>query len=249
MSTGLPIGFRVTSHTLDAALRYRAALALLTDHRTAGRRVLEVGSGSGGAAEWTDQEIIGVDTAFERTSERKRPNLVEIPGSVTAIPAPDASFDAVLCLDMLEHVPPQDRPRAVTELIRVLAPGGRLVLTFPSGAAAHELDRWLAAAYAERQGTLHPWAAEHLELGLPDVDEIAALALATGARVTLHANVSAPAWRFLHSTYTVGRGLPFTWLLFRRPVVAVVYQVLARLNRAPAYRAIVVDRPWGDDRN
>ena len=244
MSTGLPTRFRVTSHTLDAALRYRAAFALLADRWRSDIRLLEVGSGSGGAAEWLDHDVVGVDTAFERTSERKRPNLVELPGSVTAIPVPDASFDAVLCLDMLEHVPPEDRPRAVAELVRVLASGGRLVLTFPSGPAAQNLDRWLAEAYADRHGKPHPWAAEHLDLGLPDAREIAALARATGAHVTLHANVWAPAWRFLHGTYTVGRGLPFTWPLFRRPVVAVVYQVLARLNRAPAYRAIVVvDRP------
>ena len=155
--------------------------ALLADRWQPGIRVLEVGSGSGGAAEWTDAEIVGVDPAFERTSERKRPNLIEHPGSVTAIPMPDASFDAVLCLDMLEHVPPADRPQAIAELTRVLAPGGRLLLTFPSGPAAEKLDRWLAAAYAARHGKPHPWAAEHLDLGLPDANEIAALARATGA--------------------------------------------------------------------
>ena len=126
-------------HThLDAALRYRAVLPLLADRWHPGIRVLEVGSGSGGAAEWTDDEIVGVDTAFERTAERKRPNLIEHPGSVTAIPMPDASFDAVLCLDMLEHVPPADRPQAIAELMRVLAPGGRLLLTLPVRAGRRE---------------------------------------------------------------------------------------------------------------
>ena len=157
---------------------------------------------------------------------------------------PDASFDAVLCLDMLEHVPAGDRPQAIAELTRVLAPGGRLLLTFPSGPAAEELDRWLAGAYAARHGKPHPWAAEHLDLGLPDANEIAALARATGANAVVHPNVWVPAWRFLHGTYTVGRGLPFTWPLFHRPLVTIIYHVLARLNRSPAYRAIiVVDRP------
>jgi SAM-dependent methyltransferase len=232
---------------LDAALRYRAVFALLESRWRPGIRVLEVGSGSGGAAEWTDEQIVGVDTAFERTSERKRPNLIEHPGSVTAIPMPDASFDAVLCLDMLEHIDPADRPRAIEELTRVLAPGGRLLVTFPSGAAAEQLDRWLAAAYAARHGNPHPWAAEHLDLGLPDAAAVAAVARATGAAVFVQPNVWAPAWRFLHGTYTIGRGLPFTWPLFHRPLVTLAYHVLARLNRAPAYRAIiVVDRPGGE---
>ena len=121
-------------------------------------------------------------------------------------------------------------------------------MTFPSGPAAEQLDRWLAATYAARHGKPHPWAAEHLELGLPDANDIARLARATGAHVAVQPNVWAPAWRVLHGTYTVGRGLPFTWPLFHRPLVTLVYHVLARLNRPPAYRAIVVvDRPQVDE--
>ncbi len=40
------------------------------------------------------------------------------------IPYPNASFDAVIANHMLYHVP--DRPRALAEIRRVLAPGGRL---------------------------------------------------------------------------------------------------------------------------
>lgn len=244
LSTEIPSRFRVTSHNIDTALRYRAVLALLSHRWYPGIRVLEVGSGSGGAAEWLDHEIIGVDTAFERTVERTRPNLVEVPGSVTAIPLPDGSFDAVLCVEMLEHIPAANRPKAVEELVRVLAPGGRLILTFPSSPAAAELDRWLADAYAARRGKPHPWAAEHLEYGVPDPNEIAELARANGARVEIHGHAWGPAWRFMHSTYTVGRGQPFTRPLFSRLLVTIVYQVLARLNHSPAYRAIlVIDRP------
>ncbi len=46
-----------------------------------------------------------------------------------AIPFPDASFDTVVCADVLEHV--QDEVRSLTELRRVLAPRGLLILTTP----------------------------------------------------------------------------------------------------------------------
>lgn len=54
----------------------------------------------------------------------------------TAIPVEAASFDVVLCTEMLEHVP---EPEAVIrELARVLRPGGKLLLTAPLGSGIHQ---------------------------------------------------------------------------------------------------------------
>ena len=51
--------------------------------------------------------------------------LAELQGSVEALPVADASFDVVLCSQVLEHC---DHPgRAVRELRRVAAPGGRVL--------------------------------------------------------------------------------------------------------------------------
>ncbi len=48
---------------------------------------------------------------------------------VTALEVPDASFDAVVCNHVLEHVP--DDRRAMAELRRVLRPGGWALLLVP----------------------------------------------------------------------------------------------------------------------
>lgn len=48
---------------------------------------------------------------------------------VTSLTMADASLDAVLSFDVLEHVP--DYETALSEFARVLTPGGRLVLTAP----------------------------------------------------------------------------------------------------------------------
>jgi ubiquinone/menaquinone biosynthesis C-methylase UbiE len=48
----------------------------------------------------------------------------------SAIRHPDGSFDRVLCMHVLDFV--DDPRRAVREILRVLGPGGRFVVTFPS---------------------------------------------------------------------------------------------------------------------
>jgi len=44
----------------------------------------------------------------------------------------DKYFDVIFSLDVIEHISDNDRDRILTELIRILKPGGKLVLTVPS---------------------------------------------------------------------------------------------------------------------
>lgn len=54
---------------------------------------------------------------------------------ITKLPEPDDSFDAVMCVEVLEHVP--DPVVALRELSRVLKPGGYLIVTAPFCSLAH----------------------------------------------------------------------------------------------------------------
>jgi SAM-dependent methyltransferase len=62
-------------------------------------------------------EYIGVDVVENPAAELR--------GPVEALPVEDASFDVVLCTQVLEHC--DDPAQAVRELRRVTAPGGRVL--------------------------------------------------------------------------------------------------------------------------
>ena len=69
---------------------------------------------------------------------------MRIVGDAQALGLAGASFDIVLCTEMLEHVP--EPQRAVDEMWRVLKPGGLLLLTtrflFPIHDAPHDYFRF-----------------------------------------------------------------------------------------------------------
>jgi SAM-dependent methyltransferase len=93
------------------------------------RRVLEVGCGPGELAARIKDEL-GADVVAVDIS----PRMVELArgrgvdarvGDVVDLPFASAEFDCAVAAWMLYHVPDPDR--ALAELARVLAPGGRLV--------------------------------------------------------------------------------------------------------------------------
>ena len=54
---------------------------------------------------------------------------IDLVCDITAIPEPDAVFNATLCSKVLEHVP--DPTKAILEFTRLLKPGGKLIMAAP----------------------------------------------------------------------------------------------------------------------
>ncbi len=107
-----------------------------------GAQLLDVACGSGGptlrAARLTGCRVLGVDihpdavrTAQQQASEADLSHLAEF-RQVDAggrLPLPDGAFDAIVCVDAINHLP--DRARTLREWARVLKPDGRIVFTDP----------------------------------------------------------------------------------------------------------------------
>ena len=96
-------------------------------------RVLENGCGVGMYVEKLAPHagtVIGLEYDFERTVEARlnSPNILNAAGE--RLPFPDESFDLILSHEVIEHV--QDDAAAVSEMVRALKPGGRVVIFCPN---------------------------------------------------------------------------------------------------------------------
>lgn len=60
---------------------------------------------------------------------------LDIVSDITSIPRPDGSFDAIMCIEVLEHLP--DPIAAIKEFGRLLRSGGELILTAPFCSLTH----------------------------------------------------------------------------------------------------------------
>lgn len=94
------------------------------------RRILEVGCGWGELAEWvrreTGAEVVALDLSPRMVELARERGVDARVGDVQALPFADGEFDVAIAAWMLYHVP--DLDTGVSELARVLRPGGRLVV-------------------------------------------------------------------------------------------------------------------------
>ncbi|HWH44540.1 MAG TPA: methyltransferase domain-containing protein [Thermoleophilaceae bacterium] len=105
----------------------------------ANAKVADVGAGDSPYRELFDHtEYLATDWS-ESVHEAED---VRVVAPADDLPFGEASFDAVLFTQVLEHV--QDPPGVLAELLRVLRPGGRLYLSAPLVWELHELphDYW-----------------------------------------------------------------------------------------------------------
>jgi GT2 family glycosyltransferase/SAM-dependent methyltransferase len=98
------------------------------------REVLEVGGGRSGLARllYPRARVTTIDVDEEHaTAEVNRdPQVRFVVADAADLPFPDAFFDVVTFFDVLEHIPAD--ARAVDEALRVLRPGGFVLVTSPS---------------------------------------------------------------------------------------------------------------------
>lgn len=103
-------------------------------------RVLDVGSAAGAVSALLHDrgfEVMGVDIsesmvrwAHRRIEREGRKRVAFAVADVDALPFPDAAFDALVAMGVIEYL--DSDAKALDELVRVVKPGGRIIVTVPN---------------------------------------------------------------------------------------------------------------------
>lgn len=145
----------VGSETQHASVD-RASLRLFAELVGAGRETLDAGCGPGHIAAFLASNglsISGVDIspAMIGLAQVSFPNIVFRVGRLINLPVGNSSVEAVVSRHSVIHVEPERLGEVFSEFARVLAPGGRLFLSFFAAANVDEhgqpFDHAVCTAY------------------------------------------------------------------------------------------------------
>jgi SAM-dependent methyltransferase len=99
-----------------------------------GSRILDVGCGTGEHVKMYRKfglETVGVEPAqrMRELAQLSNPGVPFLQGTVLDLPLPDNSFDAVVAIEVLRYLDRGDWTQAFSEILRVLRPSGRVLVT------------------------------------------------------------------------------------------------------------------------
>jgi ubiquinone/menaquinone biosynthesis C-methylase UbiE len=153
----------------------RALLSVLLEERATGLPVADLGCGPGHVTAWLAERCeraVGIDLSPQmiELARRRYRNAEFRVGDLLSLPAADSEFGAAIAFYSIIHLGPDEIQGCVTELLRVLAPSGPLLLAFHLGHEVRHFD--------ELWGT-----AVDLDFRFLDTDDMAGLLAGEGFEV------------------------------------------------------------------
>lgn len=99
-------------------------------------------------AEYSEDSKKAIDTSYKHIKPYSYGKKIDFLGNVWNIRVKDRSFDAILCTEVLEHIPyPID---AIKEFSRIIKKNGTLILTAPSNSLRHMDPYFFYTGFTDR---------------------------------------------------------------------------------------------------
>ncbi len=196
--------------------------------------VLEVGSADRGLAPFLRRKVVAVDLHFNRENLARAVGLpLPVLGRVEQLPFRDAAFEAVVAVDLFEHLPRSLRGPAAREMARVAK--HCMIIAVPCGKRAAEAEERLDQYHQRRFGISNRWLVEHRKYELPETEEMMQLlrAISPRAKLTNLGNAPLPFWYGLEALEIA---VPRNY--FRRVLTGWIVRLISMWNAKNPYRRI-----------
>lgn len=229
----------------DWAIRYVPIVRWLERSGLSGKRILEVGANENGLAQFAKTPVVALDIELEHLRAARSIGLVKpVCADIAALPFASGTFDVVVSVDTFEHINEESRNMAVEELLRIVGDKGRVVVAFPSGVDSARAEAFVNERCKSFSGQPVKWLEEHVEMGLPEGDQIAdqiRRKLDAQQRVTVRKNANLRVWQWMW-VILMG-GWPGFGNAFFQAVLHFITPVLCYVHVGPCYRTILYVEP------
>ena len=218
--------YRVVADIIDAFRKTRETFT-----------VLDVGSGG--------RETLGMFLPLDRITylDKELPEGYEekenfILGDITTIRL-EASYDFVVSIDTLEHIPPEHRKRFLDELLQAPRMATIIAAPFDTEGVA-KCESLAREAFKRTHGYEYRWLEEHFENSLPSLSRTKEHIEASGLEHIVIPNGALDRWSKIISVFLLTEGLP----QFSEELVS-LFEFYNRTfypldNVRPAYRQVIV---------
>jgi ubiquinone/menaquinone biosynthesis C-methylase UbiE len=154
---------------ISISLRYLPIVSDIRKNFKEGSSILDVGSGDSGLYTYIKKgyKITATDIDVAKITGNK---VKMVQASAEDLPFKSDSFDAVVSVDMMEHLPEKIREGAISEMIRVAR--DRVYIAFPRGSMSYKVDKFLSKYYFHTHKKELEFLNEHIKNGLPDTRRI-----------------------------------------------------------------------------
>lgn len=132
--------------------------------------ILDVGGGTGVLYDLSKRKDITIfDINEEELEIASKKGLKTVKGDASKLPFKDGSFDTVISVATLEHIPKEKRNSFLDELIRV---SKKWILIYtPYGETGEKYDKKIYSL-RKKIGREDKWTLEHIQNGLPRLEEL-----------------------------------------------------------------------------